>query len=139
MRSSGASIPGQVIILLGCLLLVVGPFLTWMAADMFSVSVSGLEKTGNEALILVGLGVIGIVVAIISLAQKRDAAKWTAFAVGLVGLGFSVYYFFALRDQISENDSGLFDLSLGAGIYLCLAGAVVALIGATVVAAHRRR
>jgi drug/metabolite transporter (DMT)-like permease len=131
-----ASIGGQVITLIGCVLLVIGPFLAWLTAGF--ISASGMQKTGNEALVLVFLGIIGIAVAAISLAQRRDRVKWVAFVVGVVGLIFSIYYYFALRDQLSEINDGLFSASLGVGIYVCIIASVAVLVGAIAVAVHRK-
>jgi hypothetical protein len=132
-------IGGWVIALIGFVMLVIGPFLPWMTVIVFSqLSVSGLQKTNNEALVLVILGIIGVAFAVVSLALKRGKFTWVPFVAGLVSLAMSIWDYVQLRNQLAGLQSTDYSVSLGTGIYLCLVASVVVLIGAVVVAASRK-
>jgi hypothetical protein len=136
---TGVFIGSQVIVLIGCVMLVIGPFLSWMNAHVLEeISASGLQKTDNEALLIVILGVIGAAFAVVSLALKRRTFTWVLFVVGLVSLGLSVYYYVQLRDQLIYPDLGDISTSLGTGIYICLVGSIVVLVGALVAAVSKK-
>src|SRR5687768_13622237 len=68
------SVERQICVMLGALVLLAGPFLPW--ATLGRLSVSGVEKTDSEALVLSGLGLIAMLVAIVSMGQRRDQAGW---------------------------------------------------------------
>ncbi len=130
---------GQVMALIGCLMLVIGPFLSWTTAYLVSGnSLSGLQQTNNEAFVLVILGIAGAAFAVASLALRRRTFTWAPFVVGLVCLGLSVYYYIQLRDQLRQLEAGGYAVSLGIGIYLCLAASVIVLLGAVVAAPARK-
>ena len=112
---------GNVLCLIGSLMLVIGPFLPW--ATVGFLSPSGVQKTGNEAIVLTALGVIGLVITAASVITKRSLLSLVPLLVGLVGLGLSLYYYLVLRDDPLTA-------SLGAGIYVCLIGGVVVLMSA---------
>ena len=120
---------GNILCLIGSLMLVIGPFLPW--AKVGFMSGSGVEKTGNEAIVLTALGVIGVVIAVTSLITKRNLLSLVPLLVGLVGLGLSVYDYLVLRDDPLTA-------SLGAGIYVCLIGGVVVLVSALLSRLKRR-
>jgi hypothetical protein len=137
---SGGFLGGQVIALIGYVMLVIGPFLPWMTVYIFSgISASGLQMSGNEALMLVFLGIVGMAVGIVSLALKRAKFVWVPFMVGLVGLGISIWYYVQLHGRLSDPEIEDFAVSLGTGIYLCLVASVVVLVGGCVAVASRKR
>jgi hypothetical protein len=125
------SIGSQIVVAIASLLLLIGPFLPWATAGVFSAS--GLQKTGNEALLLVGLGAIGLAVSAFSLVKQKDSLRFVSLSVGVLGLACSVYYLYALKDQIGESSSGILEVGIGAGIYLCMAASVVVLLAACAV------
>lgn len=122
------SIGSQIAIAIASLLLLIGPFLPWATAGVFSAS--GLQKTGNEALLLVGLGAIGLGIAVFSLARKKDSLRLVPLLVGVLSLAFSAYYLYALRDQLGESSSDILEIGIGAGIYVCLVASIVVLLAA---------
>ena len=132
------SLGAHVVNLLACLMLVIGPFLPWATAGIFSVS--GMQKTGNEAIILMLLGLAGIAVSVVSLAGRRNRFTWALFVVGGVCLILSVYYYVQLRGQLSEvgNGNEILPVSMGAGIYVCIVASIVVLLGAFAGALRRR-
>ena len=138
--AGGASLTGHVVNILASLTLVIGPFLPWMTAVI--ISVSGVQKTNNEALVLTVLGALGIVASVVSLASGRDRFKWAPFVVGAVALALSLYYYVELKHQLSGfNDKGgdFLTASLGVGIYLCIVASFVVLVAAFVVALRPKK
>jgi uncharacterized membrane protein YjfL (UPF0719 family) len=135
-RREGASLGPHVVNLLACLMLVIGPFLPWATAGIFSAS--GMQKTNNEAIVIMLLGLVGIAVSLVSLLSRRNRFAWVLLVVGAVCLVFSVYYYFALRDQLADVDSEYLSASLGAGIYVCMIASVVALVVALAVGLRRK-
>ena len=135
--TGGSWLAGQVIGLIGFLMLVVGPFMAWATAGIFSAS--GMQKTGNEAIVIVVLGVIGIVLAVLSLVSKRSVLSVVPLIAALVSLAMSIFYYVQLREDLSGMDNEFFAAGIGAGIYLCLVGGVLALIGAIVGGFKRKR
>jgi hypothetical protein len=125
------SIGSQIAIAIASLLLLIGPFLPWATAGIFSKS--GLQWTGNEALLLVGLGAIGLAISAVSLAKKKDSLRFISLYAGVLSLAFSVYYLYALMDQFGESSSDMLEIGIGAGIYLCLVASVVVLLAACAV------
>lgn len=125
---SGVWIGGQMAILVGAVMMIIGPFMSW--TTVVHVPFSGLDRTGNEALILVGLGALAIILALTSFVVKRTVLALIPLLVGLAGLAVSIYYYLAMRSDLEDLLPGLFGASLGAGIYICLAGSVLVLVGA---------
>ena len=121
MSAMWRRIAGNILCLIGSLMLAIGPFLSW--AEVGFLSVSGVKKTGNEAIVLTAVGVIGVVVAATSLIIKRSLLSLVPLLVGLVGFGLSVYYYLVLRDDPLTA-------SLGAGICVCLIGGVLVFVSA---------
>ena len=123
--------------LFGFVMLAIGPFMAWMSASF--ISVSGLQKTGNEAIALVALGIIGALLALISILNKRSVLAVIPVIAALLGLAMSIYYYIALLDDLSGLEIELFTPTLGAGIYICLFGAILALIGSIVGGVKRKQ
>jgi hypothetical protein len=115
--------------LVGGVLLSVGPFLPWMTAGMLSVD--GIQKTGQEAWIIVGMGVIVASVGLSALTSSRRTGTATVvllFLGSAIGLGLTGWYFWQLWSQTQGR--GAFQPQLGVGLYVTAAGGIVALIGA---------
>lgn len=128
--SGGAWMSAQVLGLVGFIMLAIGPFMAWATAGIFSVS--GLQKTGNEAVILVVLGTVGAILTLVSLLNKKSVLSLVTLIAAIVGLAITIYYFVALLDDLSWIENDFFTPGMGGGIYLCLVGGVLALIGAVI-------
>lgn len=133
---SAGSVTGLVVAVVGCFMLVIGPFLPWMTA--LWVSASGLQKTGNEAIALVILGIVGLASSVVSLILKRRGFTAAPFFVGLVSLALTIFYYVQLHDQLSDPGAEEIGVMLGSGIYLCLVGAIVVIVGAVIAWASQK-
>ena len=130
-------IGGQVIALIGGAMLMIGPFWAWMT-KVFLEGVSGLQRTNSAAVALVLLGIAGIALAAMSLALERRSFAREQFGVGVASLVASVLFYLQLLDQVRAMHAIDYPASVGMGIYLCLVGGAVLLIGAFVAAAANR-
>ncbi len=134
--------------IVGALLAMLGTFLPWITFDGdFSDSVNGYETyfigddfdavewTDPGAYVL-GTMVIVVIMAVVILAAGRSTATWilgiiAASVAGLMTLG-------ALSAVGSVLNQDLFGrLDIGVGIALCLIGAIIAGVGAILVAAKK--
>ena len=131
-RAPAMFIAGQALAMIGSMMLAVGPFLPWVQAFLLTgLSVSGLQKTGNEAFLLVGLGVIGLVLGVVAVASGHYGVTWGSVVVGLIAFGLSVLYVRGLHAELrTAMAQGETDIALGAGVYICFFGGMMATVGA---------
>jgi hypothetical protein len=135
--------------IIGALLAIIGTFLPWItnSGGGFSDSINGYETYfvgdaidatlwENPGAYVVGAMMLVIAMAVIILAAGRSTATWILgiIAAGLAGL----MTIGALGAVASMLDLAVFGgLSIGIGILVCLLGAVVAGVGAIIVAAKK--
>jgi hypothetical protein len=111
------SVAAHVVALLGGVLMAVGPLLPWATAGLLTAS--GMQKTGDEAMILIVLGVAGALGPLASLSQRRDLAGWAPMVTGLIGGALTFFYFDRLQTQLSGNEFA----QIGVGVYVTFLGA----------------
>lgn len=132
------SLEANIIGLVGGGLLMIGPFMPWAKLGIFTAS--GLDKTGDEALLLCLLGVASIVTSGLSFLRKKDTALWLGFVTGGLGGLASFYYLGLIDQQVQSLRSYLFTPQIGLGLYVALGGSALLLIAAlTGVLARRSR
>lgn len=107
--------------------LILGPFLSWINVGILSAS--GVQKTGNEALVLTLLGVLGVIAAILALVKGRDMLRWAPFVIGGLASAFSLFFFMALSAHAEELSNEFFSPTLGAGLYICLGSGPLMILG----------
>jgi hypothetical protein len=146
---------GPAAMLVGGALLVLGSFLTWFTFTGPDVSESGNGIDGGDGWITLGAGVVVIAAGIAALKAGRRALGVLALLAGLVGAGVGLYDALSARDQLSEEvavqngiseeqarqlvdevlDSDQYELSIGIGLYLVIAGGAIGLVGGLMQAA----
>lgn len=127
----------DVAVLGGATLLIAAPFFPFLsatAAFVGSVSRSGVEITSGEALVLAAVGVIAGLLGLRSLGKAKGRVP---VLVGLVGLGLSIYYYVQIDERVRDIGTDIGFASIGAGIWMALAGSALIAVGA--IAANRRR
>lgn len=134
--AGGNSTAGHAIACGGGALMAIGPFLPWVTAG--ALSADGMQKTGSEAISVVIAGVVALAVAAVSLAKKRNNGAWCAL-LGFIGGGLSAYYFVQVKDQIDGIEGGILQPSIGFGMYACLLGGILALVGGLVALASDKK
>ena len=99
-----ASIGAPVVGLIGGGMLAISPFLPWVTLGM--ISASGLQKTNNEALLLVAAGAIAAITAITSVAQRKPFPRWVPLVTGLGSGVLTWVYMTAVKEQIAGMSFG---------------------------------
>lgn len=110
------------------------PFLSATAALVGSISRSGVEITSGEALVISAVGVVAGFMALRSFGRHKGRAP---LLLGLVGLGLSIYYYLQIDERVRSIDTEFGFASIGAGIWMALAGSVLLVI-ATLVANRKK-
>lgn len=114
--------------LVGAGLVAVGSMLPWVEAHTAfgTVSLNGTE--GDGQLSLVGAGIFALIWFIADLSHKASSG-WMIAEVGLAVAGFifAIVKMNDIQEAITEADSTYVTASVGVGLWVCLAGAVVAL------------
>lgn len=130
----------DVAILLGGVGLLLGPFLPFVSAatGFGGFSRSGIEWTGGEAFILVGLGAFAGFLGFQRATGVRPGgiARWLPGIVGAVALLLSGYYWSLAEERVRDAASDVGFVSVGMGLWLCI-GAAVAIIGGTLTRQRR--
>ncbi|MBN1460965.1 MAG: zinc ribbon domain-containing protein [Armatimonadetes bacterium] len=130
---------GRIASIVGSLMLVIGPFLSFITVYIFGdIGRSGIDWTNKEALVLVGLGVLGVAGGTASLLMKRRKFSGVPFLVGIVSLTVSIWYYVQARDRVSEAIDEDLLASIGTGLYLCLIGSIIILVGGVISAASKK-
>ncbi len=117
--------------LAGFVALAVGSVGPWV--DAVFASVSGAHGDGVLTLIAAGLGALTLLFG---------SAGGAVFAVlmGIAGLGVSIFDIVHVSDKLSQATiDGVQVASVGWGLYVCAAGAVLAIIGALAHSSTLRR
>lgn len=143
---------GPILAILGGALLVIGSILDWATLDValagqtLSESFGGLD--GSDGWITLGSGAVAIAVGIVAMSSGgRRVLAILAILAGLVGGGVGLYdAVTAESNSLDEFAEGIgatrgdvdaaietgeleFELSIGIGLYLAIAGGVLALVG----------
>lgn len=137
---------GPILTILGGALLVIGSFLTWFTLSGQGASSSGSGIDGGDGWYSLISGVVLIAVGVVGLQATRRSLAVLALVAGLVGGGAALLNALTVRDQLAEQitgasaeearafidqliDSGQLEITWGIGLYLVMAGGVIALVG----------
>lgn len=128
--------------MIGAAMVAIGPLLPWVEAGM--VSASGLKKSGGEAVGLMVLGLLAVALLAVGIAQRKKSSGIAVMIVALLAGGWSMIYYKGIGEELERINAELGPelqgiASIGAGLYLCLAGAVVLIIGGAVMYAKPRK
>jgi hypothetical protein len=121
-------------------LVAVGAFLPWITTTS---AIRG-NRTGidlGEGLIAVGLGAV---IAVTGLREVVAAgsrfSRWAAAGLAALAIGLGAFEAGAVSDRIKTLDDSIrHGASIGGGIYLVIAGGVVALVGGSLLSKARPR
>jgi len=135
--NTGNIVAGSAVSLAGAVLVGVGPFLPWATAGIMSAN--GMQKTGDEAITLVLVGFIGLLTSLVGLTQKRAKYTWVTLLAGLVGVCLAGFYYMQVKEQLEGLSGGIITPSIGFGMYACLVGSVLLLVGGGVALSKPRK
>jgi hypothetical protein len=131
-----------IVVLAGGALVAIGSFVTWFT--IAGISFTGFSRSGSDDVrdgpFFLTFGLILVVLGVLLLALRKVLGIAIA---AIVVAGLTVIFALADLGDVSDahdraNAFGL-DFSVGAGLYLCVVGGVVALGGAIAATAKRRR
>lgn len=153
---------GAILAIVGGALLVIGSFLSW--AEFFGAGqtevVSGVDMTDGWVTVVAGLVVVVVGIAATTAPQRPLAVA--AGIVGAFGVGFGLFDALTLTDSALDSvaeetamatsvsfqelralldvliDSGQIGISMDIGLYVVIAGGVIAVVGAGVQLAAAR-
>lgn len=114
---------GPFVSLFGALFLGVGPFLPWLTYALDTVS--GIEETRKQALILVGLAVFGAMFSVSALTGKKFTGIRGNILNGAIAIALSTYFYVELGYLVADDPTTRF----GSGMYFCLVGAALLFLG----------
>ena len=114
--------------LIGSLMVVLGAFLPWVKVfGLGTVSIGGLEFSGGDAQILLGVGtVLAFITARVFLMKGRYTLADSVFALGVAG--FSVWV--ALWNMAQVNVETTQEATVGVGLWVVFLGGVTIAAGA---------
>jgi hypothetical protein len=153
---------GAILAIVGGALLVIGSFLSWAEFSGAGQSevVSGVDMTDGWVTVVAGLVIVAVGIAATTAPQRPLAVA--AGIVGAFGVGFGLFDALTLTDsaldRVAEEtamatsvsfqelralldvliDSGQIGISIGIGLYVVIAGGVIAVVGAGVQLAAAR-
>ena len=154
--STGRTPVGAILAIAGGALLAIGSFLAWAEVSGGGTSVTAKGIDGSDGYITIGAGIVAVLVGILLLRRAQRALAILAILAilaGLVGGGVAVYDALTAKDSVLDAaaeelaptvgatpeqvrvlldqaiDSGEISISLSIGIYVVIAGGVLALVG----------
>lgn len=144
---------GAIVAIAGGALLAIGSFLAWAEVSGGGTSVTAKGTDGSDGYITLGAGIVAVLVGVLLLRQAKRALAVLAIVAGLVGGGVAVYDALTAEDSVLDGaaeelaptvgaspeqvrvlldeaiDAGQLSISLSIGIYVVIAGGLVALVG----------
>jgi len=133
-RSGGSSgTVAGIVTAIGGALLAIGTFLPFATVDAFgfSQSVSGMDT--DSSWFYLGSGVVLLVLGIVILMMRQAGIRRIVGVIGVIVAGLmtvvSIMDLMGLDDEIPAEAAGQLTVTAGIGLYMAIAGAVVALIG----------
>ena len=135
--SRSGAVGGHVVAMVGGAIVAISPFLPWVTMGILSAS--GLQKTGNEALVLVGFGLLAALLALLELVRAAETSGLLHLILGGICLALLMYYKSSFQTHLDELEGGLFQVELGSGIYIGMFGAALMVAGGIAALAGGKR
>jgi hypothetical protein len=144
---------GAILAMVGGVLLAVGSFLAWAEVSGGGTSVTAKGIDGSDGYITLAAGAVALLVGIAMTRQARRMLAVLVILAGIVGGGIGLYDALTAKDSVLDAaaeelaptfgasaeevraaldqaiDAGQLSVSISIGLYVVIAGGVVALIG----------
>lgn len=123
---------GRILALVGVVMVALGSFLDWVvvASAFGSTGLSGMEGDGP---ITLGLAIVAGVLLLVS--SRRRGLIGVTVALALVLL-VGIYDITSTQNKIDAADNEFYTATVGNGLYLVVAAAVIGLIGCVICLKH---
>jgi len=152
-RERRAAPTAAIVTIVGGVLLAVASFLPWAKVSGSGASVTAKGLDGSDGYITLAAGLIAVVAGLVMLRATRRVLAVVAVLVGLVGGGIALYDALTAKDSVLDAaaeelapsfgvsadqvraaldqavDSGTLGVSIGVGLYIAIAGGLVAIAG----------
>jgi len=152
-RERRAAPTAAIVTIVGGVLLAVASFLPWAKVSGSGASVTAKGLDGSDGYITLAAGLIAVVAGLVLLRATRRVLAVVAVLVGLVGGGIALYDALTAKDSVLDAaaeelapsfgvsadqvraaldqavDSGTLGVSIGVGLYIAIAGGLVAIAG----------
>ncbi|HEY8115146.1 MAG TPA: hypothetical protein VIH70_01890 [Actinomycetota bacterium] len=139
--------------IVGGALMAVGSFLAWAEVSGGGTSVTAKGVDGSDGYITLGAGLVAVVAGIVMTMEARRVLAVLATLAGIVGGGLGLYDALTAKDSVLDAaaeelapafgvsaqavrtaldqaiDAGQLSVSISIGLYIVIAGGVVALAG----------
>jgi hypothetical protein len=155
MRRTGprAAPTAAIVAIVGGALLAVGSFLPWAEVSGSDASVTAKGLDGSDGYITLAAGLVAVVTGLMMLRGTRRAVAVVAVLVGLVGGGLALSDTLTAKDSVLDAaaeelapsfgvsaeqvraaldlaiDDGQLGVSIGVGLYVAMAGGLIAIVG----------
>jgi hypothetical protein len=147
---------GAILAMVGGVLLAVGSFLAWAEVSGGGTSVTAKGIDGSDGYITLAAGAVALLVGIAMTRQARRMLAVLVILAGIVGGGIGLYDALTAKDSVLDAaaeelaptfgasaeevrvaldqaiDAGQLSVSISIGLYVVIAGGIVALIGGIV-------
>jgi len=114
---------GYYVAIAGSIMLVLGLFLPWAQMGLFSAS--GFQKVSDSFVFLIAAAVT-LILSLIGLSGKKGGGLLIV-VLNLGALVYIGYIYYILMDSLPKT--GMFSPQIGSGIYLSGVGALIAMLG----------
>jgi hypothetical protein len=145
-----------IVAIVGGALLAVGSFLPWAEVSGSGASVTAKGLDGSDGYITLAAGLVAVVTGIVMVRGTRRVVALVAVLAGLVGGGLALYDALTAKDSVLDAaaeqlapqfgvsadqvrtvldqavDSGQLGVSISIGLYVAMAGGLVAIAGGVV-------
>jgi Protein of unknown function (DUF2510) len=127
---------GGLVVLVGALVLAIGSALAWakVEAGLFSRSIAGTDGDGKITIAIAAVVGVAALVGMLR-APVSGGAVILALVGGIAAGGVAVYDIVNVNNKIDEVSSAtsLVTASVGIGLYVCVGGAAMIVVGALMV------
>ena len=148
--ASKGSTVGAIVGMIGGLLFILGIFIPWANGsiagesivsysgwDLYNMGATEMNNTFGIVLVLLGLGILSMLLAIL-IALRARAAGAIVTVFGVISLIFGILLLSAISAYVVGllSESGI---TMGLGLYVCVIGSIVIIIGGLIGVAHKNR
>lgn len=128
--------PAVVAILAGAGALILGSFLPWVKASapfLGTITKSGVEGGDGWILIILAIAILGMCWPVFTRRPLNSGAAFTISILGLLALALGVYEWADVSARADDlGDSAPVIATVGAGIYVVVAGALAVIAGGVI-------